>query len=138
VAVTIVAWTILVMFFVRLYQGFEPLAEARVFDKGISEPMFSGFWLTPLGLALLTSLTYALLSLSGIVVLLGFLRMKKWSWVVLMFWTGISLTITLFDYIYGEANYIIMASDTIVTFALNQTDVQRIFGIRTDIDESLP
>jgi hypothetical protein len=99
--------------------------------------MFSGFWFTPLGIALLTSLTYAVLSLSGIIVLIGFLRMKKWSWVVLMVWTGISLFITLFDYFYDEANYIIMASDTIVAFALNQSDVQRIFGIRTDPGERL-
>ena len=44
---------------------------------------------------MLTSAAYAVLSLSGIIVLIGFLRMKKWSWVVLMVWTGISLTITL-------------------------------------------
>jgi hypothetical protein len=137
VAVSIVAWTILIMFFVRLYQAFEPLAIAGVFENGIREPMFSGFWFTRLGIALLTSLTYAVLSLSGIIVLIGFLRMKKWSWVVLMVWTGISLFITLFDYFYDEANYIIMASDTIVAFALNQSDVQRIFGIRTDPGERL-
>lgn len=137
VAVTIVAWTILIMFFVRLYQVFEPLVETGVFEKGITEPMFSRFWFTPLGIALLTSLTYAVLSLSGIVVLIGFLRMKKWSWVVLMVWTGMSLIITLFDYFYGEPNYVIMASDTIVAFALNQADVQRIFGIRTDPGERL-
>ncbi len=137
VAVTIVAWTILIMFFVRLNQVFEPLIVTGVVEKGINEPMFSGFWFTPLGIALLTSLTYALLSLSGIVVLIGFLSMKKWSWVVLMVWTGISLIITLLDYFYGEANYIIMASDTIVAFALNQANVQRIFGIRTDPGERL-
>jgi hypothetical protein len=137
VAVTIVAWTILIMFFVRLYQVFEPLLVTGVLEKGITEPMFSGFWFTSLGVALLTSFVYAVLSLSGIVVLFGFLRMKKWSWVVLMVWTGMSLTITLFDYFYGEANYVIMASDTIVAFALNQSDVQRIFGIRTDPGERL-
>jgi hypothetical protein len=136
-AVTIVAWTILVMFFVRLYQVFEPLAASGVFEKGITEPMFAGGWFTAFGIAMLTSITYAALSISGIVVLIGFLRMKKWSWVVLMVWTGISLTITLFDYFYNEANYIIMASDTVVAFALNQADVQRIFGIRTDPGERL-
>lgn len=137
VAVTIVAWTILIMFFVRLFQVFVPLLQTGVLEKGITEPMFSGFWFTSLGIALLTSLTYAVLSFSGLVVLIGFLRMKKWSWVVLMVWTGISLTITLFDYFYGKANYIIMASDTIVAFALNQADVQRIFGIRIDPGERL-
>lgn len=137
VAVTIVAWTILVMFFVRLYQVFEPLFLEGVFEYGITEPLFANGWLTSMGTAMLTSASYAILSLTGIIVLIGFLRMKRWSWVVLIVWTGISLTITLFDYFYNEANYIIMASDTIVAFALNQADVQRIFGIRTDPGERL-
>lgn len=137
VAVTIVAWMILIMFFVRLYQVFEPLTLEGVFEHGMAEPLFEGIWLTPFGLAMLTSAAYAALSLSGIIVLIGFLRMKKWSWVVLMVWTAISLTISLFDYFYRETNYIIMASDTIVALALNQADVQRIFGIRTDAGERL-
>ncbi len=137
VAVTIVAWTILVMFFVRLYQVFEPLFLEGVFENGINEPLFANGWLTSMGMAMLTSASYAILSLTGIIVLIGFLRMKRWSWVVLIVWTGISLTITLFDYFYNEANYIIMASDTIVAFALNQADVQRIFGIRMDTGERL-
>jgi len=136
-AVTIVAWTILVMFFVRLYQVFEPLLFAGVFEHGITEALFQDGWFTSFGFAMLTSAAYAALSLTGIIVLVGFLRMKRWSWVVLMVWTGISLTITLFDYFYSEANYIIMASDTIVAFALSQADVQRIFGIRTDPGERL-
>ena len=136
-AVTIVAWTILVMFFVRLYQVFEPLVLEGVFEHGITEPLFEGSWLTSFGFAMLTSAVYAILSLTGIIVLIGFLRMKRWSWVVLMVWKGISLTITLFDYFYSETNYIIMASDTIVALALNQADVQRIFGIRTDPGERL-
>jgi hypothetical protein len=136
-AVTIVAWTILVMFFVRLYQVFEPLVLTGVFEHGITKRLFEGGWPTEFGIAMLTSAAYAMLSLTGIIVLIGFLRMKKWSWVVLMAWTAISLTITLFDYFYSEANYIIMASDTIVAFALNQADVQRIFGIRTDPGERL-
>ena len=86
---------------------------------------------------MLTSAAYAVLSLGGIIVLIGFLRMKRWSWVVLMVWTGISLTISLFDYFYSETNYIIMASDTIVALALSQADVQRIFGIRMDPGERL-
>jgi len=136
-AVTIVAWTIFIMFFVRLYQVFEPLFSTGIIVNGITEPIFKGGWFTEFGIAMLSSGVYALLSLSGIVVLIGFLRIKRWSWVVLMVWTGISLVITLFDYLYNEANYIIMASDTIVAFALIQADVQRIFGIRTDPGERL-
>lgn len=136
-AVSIVAWAIFVLFLVRLYQVFEPLMRTGVFEYGINAPLVDGWRLTALGDAILTSVSYMLLSLAGLVVLIGFLRMCKWAWVVLMVWTGVSLTITLIDYFYSQANFVVMASDVIITFALNQSDVQRIFGIRTDQGEPL-
>lgn len=137
IAISIIAWAIVVLFVVRLYQVFEPLVSTSVFEYGIRDPLIDGLRLTALGRAALTSVTYALLSLAGLVVLAGFLRMRKWAWVVLMVWTGISLTTTLIDYFYRQPNYVVMASDVIIAFALNQSDVQRIFGIRTDQGEPL-
>ncbi|MFZ5818554.1 MAG: hypothetical protein ACOYYJ_01525 [Chloroflexota bacterium] len=136
-AVSIVAWAIVVLFLVRLYQVFEPLVQTGVFEHGITAPLANGLRLTALGNAVLTSASYALLSLAGLVVLAGFLRMRKWAWVTLMVWTSVSLTTTLIDYFYRQPNYVVMASDVIITFALNQSDVQRIFGIRTDQGEPL-
>lgn len=136
-AVTLIAWAIFILFLVRLYQAIEPLLEARIFETDLSGPLFDGLHLTPLGSALLTSAVYSLLSLSGIVVLVGFLRMKRWSWIVLMAWTAISLMVSLLGYFYGSPNYIVMASDTFIALALNQADVQRIFRIRTDPGERL-
>jgi hypothetical protein len=136
-AVTVVAWTIWVLFIIRLYQFVEPLVREGVFRSGISAPLLAGAKLTPLGSAVLSSAIYLFLSLAGIVVLIGFLRVKRWSWVTLMAWTGISLTITLINYFYSQPNYLVMASDTVIAFALNQADVQRIFGIRTDQGEQL-
>lgn len=137
IAVTVIAWAIFILFLVRLYQAIEPLLAAGIFEKGLRGPLFSGFWFTPQGSALFISASYAFLSLSGIIVLIGFLRMKRWSWIVLVVWTAISLTITLLDYFYQEPNYIVMASDTIIALALNQADVQRIFRIRMDPGERL-
>jgi hypothetical protein len=136
-AVTIVAWAIVALFMIRLYQVFEPLVRMEILKHGIVGPLFANGWLTPLGNALLTSATYLVLSLAGIVVLIGFLRMHRWSWVVLMAWTGISLTINLVEYFYSQPNYAVMASNMIIAFALNQADVQRIFGIRMDLGERL-
>ncbi len=136
-AVTIVAWGIVVLFLVRLFQVFEPLVQEQVFKNGISGPLLTGMRLTPLGQALLTSAAYLILSLAGIVVLIGFLRVKRWSWVVLMVWTGASLLITLINYFYSHPNFLVMASNTIIAIALNQADVLRSFGIRTDQSESL-
>jgi hypothetical protein len=131
-AVTIVAWGIVVLFLIRLYQVIEPLVREGVFSRGISAPLLAGGRLTPLGSAVVSSGGYLLLSLAGVVVLIGFLRLKRWSWVVLMAWTGISLLIVLVNYFYSKPNFMVMASDTIIAFALNQADVLRIFGIRID------
>ena len=101
--------------------------------RGISgRPLFAGWKLTALGSALLSSSTYLVLSLAGILVLIGFLRLRRWSWVLLMAWTGASLVISLVDYFYSNPNYAVMASNVIIAFTLNITDVQRIYGIRRD------
>jgi hypothetical protein len=132
IAVTIVAWGIVVLFLIRLYQVFEPLLRMRVFETGLASPLLQGAKLTSLGQAVFTSASYLLLSLIGIVVLIGFLRLHRWAWVLLMAWTGVSLTISLIDYFYSRPNYLVMASNIIIAFALSQADVQRIFRIRTD------
>lgn len=134
-AVTAVAWAIVILFLVRLYQVFQPLIENDVFRNGLSGPLFYGLRPTQLGNAVLTSASYLLLSLAGVVVLIAFLNLRRWSWVVLMAWTAASLVIALLNYFYSQPNYIVMASDTIIAFALNQTEVQHIFGIRTVSDE---
>jgi ABC-type multidrug transport system fused ATPase/permease subunit len=142
IAVTVIAAAIVVLFLIRLYQVFEPLIRQQVFENGIAGPLFDGWRLTDLGRALLSSVTYFVLSATGIAVLIGFLRLRRWSWVLLMSWTGISLAITLVNYFYAQRllgsqpNYAVMASNVIIAFALNMTEVQRIFGIRRD--ESVP
>ncbi len=137
IAVTIVAWGIVVLFLIRLYQVIEPLIRMRIFENGLTGPLMTGPRLTPLGQAMLSCAAYLVLSLIGIAVLIGFLRMRRWSWVVLMAWSGISLIITLINYFYSHPNYLVMASNTIIVFALNQPDVQKIFKIRIEKDEPL-
>ena len=137
IAVTVITAAIVVLFLIRLYQVYVPLLEQNVFKNGIAGPLFSGWRLTTLASALLASVTYLVLSLAGIVVLIGFLRLRRWSWVLLMTWTGISLIISLVDYFYSRPNYIVMASNVIIAFALNIPDVQRIFGVRRDDGPSL-
>ncbi len=132
IAVTVIAAAIVVLFLIRLYQVYEPLIRNNVFRNGISGPLFIGWKLTALGSAILSSATYLVLSLAGILVLIGFLRLHRWSWVLLMAWTGVSLTISLVEYFYSNPNYAVMASNVIIAFALNINDVQRIFGIRRD------
>jgi hypothetical protein len=132
IAVTVIAVAIVVLFLIRLYQVYEPLIRNNVFRNGISGPLFFGWQVTSLGSAILSSASYLVLSLAGILVLIGFLRLHRWSWVLLMAWTGVSLVISLVDYFYSNPNYAVMASNVIIAFALNINDVQRMFGIRRD------
>ncbi len=131
IAVTIVAGGIVILFLVRLFQVFEPLIRMDIIGHGfeINGPLAHGLRFTLLGLTLLTSAVYLILSIAGIVVLIGFLRLRQWAWVVLMAWTGFSLAISLFNYFYTQPNYVVMASNTIIALALNQTDVRQIFRI---------
>ena len=135
IAVTVVAWGIVVLFIARLIQVFQPLVKTKILTEGISGPLTDGLRLTALGSAVFTSAFYLLASLVGIVVLIGFLRLRRWAWVMLMVWTGGSLVIGLIDYFYRNPNYLVMASNAVIALALNQVDVQRIFQIRIEQDD---
>jgi len=130
IAVTVVAFGIVLLFIVRLIQVIVPLAEMDLLGHGLQGPLRQGLQLTELGRALLTSAFYLLASVIGIVVLVGFLRVRRWAWVVLMGWTGASLAIGLIEYFYSNPNYVVMASNAVIALALNQVEVQRIFQIR--------
>ena len=132
IAVTVIAIAMGVLFLIRLYQVYDPVFRQGVFKNGITGPFLIGWKFTPLGSVLFSSVSYLILSITGIIVLIGFLRLQRWSWVLLMAWTGASLTISLLDYFIGHANYAVMASNVIIAFALNITDVQRIFKIREE------
>jgi hypothetical protein len=137
IAVNVIAMAIVVLFLVRLYQVFDPLIRNDVFNSGLTGPLLDGWKLTPLGNVALSSITYMVLSLTGIIVLIGFLRLRRWSWVLLMAWTGVSLIISLVDYFYSRPNYIVLASNVIIAFALNINDVQLLFGIRSNDEPGL-
>src|SRR5512140_2776461 len=135
IAVTVVGWGIVLLFLIRLYQVFQPLLQTGLLENGIHGPLTQGFRLTPLGASVIVSASYLLQALVGIVVVIGFLRLHRWAWVVMMAWTGLSLCITLIDYFYSRPNYLVMASDVIIAVALSQSDVQRIFQVRMDPNE---
>ena len=137
IAVTVIAVAIVVLFLIRLYQFFEPLIRNGIFKSGITAPLFIGWKLTAFGNTLLSSAAYLVLSLAGIIVLIGFLSLRRWSWVLLMVWTCASLIISLVDFFYRHTNYVVMTSNVIIAFALNMNEVQRIFGIRREDDPDL-
>ena len=137
IAVTVIAAALVVLFFVRLYNAVMPLVGQGIFSGGFSGPLFSNSALTDTGWALLTSASYLLLVLGVILTLIGFLRLRRWSWLVLMLWTCISLAYVLAQYFYGQPNYLVMASNTVIALALSQSEIQQIFGIRVSAEAPL-
>ena len=138
IAVTVIAIGIVVLFFVRIYQSIKPLVEENVLQNIQTEPIFLEGFLSTHGQAVLESLLFLILAIGLIVVLLGFLKMRRWTWVFLMAWVGFSMVVGLEDYFFfGDPNFVIMASDVVIAFALSQADVQRIFRIRSDTGEDI-
>ena len=135
--VTVIALAMLVLFVARLYRVLAPLLEQDVFRSGLSGPLFANGTPTHLGWDLASSASYLFLVVGLVLTLIGFLRLRRWSWLVLMVWTGISLAYALVQYFLGQPNYWVLASDTIIAFALSQRDVQHVFGIRSAGQEAL-
>lgn len=137
VAVTVIAAAVIVLFFARLYRGISPLLRQRVISQGLPGPLYENGALTPLGWDLASSVFYLLLVVALVLTLIGFLRLRRWSWVVLMVWTGLSLGYALVQYFFRQPNYLVMASNTVIVLALSQRDVQIVFGIRAGGQEGL-
>jgi len=58
-------------------------------------------------------------------------RLRHWGWVAFMTWALIGLTHQLLrHFFYNDPDYLSMALDTLVVFALTPLDVQLAFGIR--------
>ena len=122
----------MVLFFLRLVQVYDPLMRQHILSVIRVRPIMLGWQLTTLGFTLVSSASYVLMSVIGLIVLIGFLRLRRWSWVLLMAWTGASLTISLVDYFTSNPNYAVMACNVIIAFALNIPEVQRIYKIRIE------
>lgn len=58
---------------------------------------------------------------------IGLVRLKRWGWTLTMILTGFSLALSILNYFQGSPNYIVMISDIVIVFYLNQRDVQAPF-----------
>ncbi len=132
VPVWIIAIATVALFLLRLFQVYDPVIRHHILQNGITGPLFTGLQFTAEGFTFISSIIYLVLAVSGLVVLGGFLRLRRWSWVMLMAWTGASLTISLVDYFTSRSNFAVMTANVIIAFALNIPDVQRIYKIRKD------
>jgi hypothetical protein len=61
----------------------------------------------------------------------GAFLVKTWAWIALMSWAVIGLTHQLLRHLFlDDPNYLAMAANTIIVFALTSLDVQVAFRIR--------
>src|SRR5512140_1845518 len=132
VPVWIIAIGIVVLSLLRVYQVYDPVIRHHILQNGITGPVITGWRFTQEGFTFISSIAYLVLAASGLIVLGGFLRLYRWSWVMLMVWTGVSLTVSLVDYFTRNANFAVMAANVIIAFSLNIPDVQRLYKIRKD------
>jgi hypothetical protein len=143
IAVTLIALVTLAMILLRFFWVSQTVLDLKLVQNQFSLALWDSNGLSDAGLVFIYGVARMALGLVGIIVLIAFLRMRRWSWVALVIWVGFSLTIGLVRYFFSKpgnftgADYFVMATDTVLAFLLNQADVQRIFGIRSDIGEHL-
>jgi hypothetical protein len=143
IAVTIIALLAVGEILLRLYWVTRTALRLDLFAGVLPAPLWDAAGPTEIGVELAVSAFRLLWALIGIAVYIALLRMRRWSWVVLVVWVGVSLTIGILRYFYREvgnfglSDYLVMTADMVLAFALNQSDVQRIYGIRRDDAEAL-
>lgn len=143
IAVTIIVLLAVGEILLRLYWVIRYILENQTRKTGIPWPLWGPNGLTASGSEFATAAFRLLWLVIGFAVLVGLLSMKRWSWVTLVAWTGISLTVGILHYLYradypfSPSDFAVMAADMVLVFALNQSDVQRIYGIRSDNAELL-
>jgi hypothetical protein len=138
IAVTIIALLLIGEVVLRLYWVGRAALSLDLLGKGFPWPLWEAGGLNEAGIELGVAAFRLLWGLVGLAVLIGLLRMRRWSWVALVVWVGFSLALGILHFLYrsawafGPSDYGVLAADMLLAFALNQSDVQRIYGIRRD------
>ncbi|MEM7535168.1 MAG: hypothetical protein AAF639_23530 [Chloroflexota bacterium] len=66
----------------------------------------------------------------GIATAIGLWRLRRWAWVLTMLQVGVSMVIGLLAYWDGQPQYLVMLSNIVMVFYLNQREVQQQFDVR--------
>ncbi len=138
IAATIIILLVLGEIALRLYWVLHYTLQSGIWLTGLPGVLWEAGKPTSAGLDLAAAVFRLQWLLVAIVVLIGLLRLRRWSWVMLVVWVSYSLSVGLLHYLYRAdipftiADFAVMAADAVMVFALNQFDVQRIYGIRRD------
>lgn len=98
----------------------------------------SGGDLTPLATQLLVGAYYLLAAVVMAVILLGFVRLRRWAWSGLMLWCGLNLVVglaRLLEYGGQPQLYTTLFTSALVVLILNLEVIQSTFGLRRAVQE---
>ncbi len=79
---------------------------------------------------LLLTVAHGVIILVWVVIIIGMWFMRRWAWLLLMVFTGLTLTYALFRYFEGDADYFGMLTNVAIAFYLNDHNVQRAYARR--------
>lgn len=138
IAVTIIVLLVIGEILLRLFWVGQYALQSRIWINGLPSPWWGDGWLTTPAVDFALAAFRLVWLLVAIAVLVDLLRMRHWSWVVVVVWAGTSLAVGILHYFYRSispfhpADYAVMAADMVLVFALNQSEVQSIYEIRSD------
>jgi preprotein translocase subunit Sec61beta len=129
VALTFVAFIILLIAAAHLYRGISAFFELGIFGKDLAPPFFADGGLTEAGRLLFGAGFDLAIGVACLALLTGFLRRRRWAWVTAMTWVAIALAAGVVRYFVSEAYFLNMLADVVLMLLLNLTAVHRAFGI---------
>jgi hypothetical protein len=75
----------------------------------------------------LQDLPLIVLAIAQIVIVVGFWRLQRWAWYLVMVFAGVTMAVDLWQYFWGSSYYMSMFINVIIVLYLNQRDVQQAF-----------
>ena len=134
IAVVIISLLLLAMIGLRVYWVYGAALAYDLFNGWTNIPLWQN-GPTQAAMDLAVGAFRLSWAITALVVLIGIYKMKRWGWVMMIMWVGTSLIIGLVRYFNSatlySSDYFVMATDTVLAYILNQTDVQVIYGIRS-------
>lgn len=138
IAITIVGAIVILAGIFNIFSGLLDVSQGDINFQLADEPLIENdqpsdfvIELEEFGLPIVLGVIQVILGIS-------FLRLRRWAWVAIMFLVAFDLARDLIHYFRGlESDYLALALEVIIVLAMNQEEVQKIFGIRKPDEGSL-
>lgn len=138
IAITIVGAVVLIVGIFNIIEGAFDISQGQINFQLADEPLIENDQPSDFAIELEEFGLPIVLGVIQVVLGIAFLRLRRWAWVAIMFLVAFDLARDLIHYFSGlEANYLALGLEVLVVLAMNQEEVQKIFGIRAANDGDL-